>query len=401
MCGGVAAYKAAELVRALQKADVAVRVVMTRSAEEFVRPLTFSSLTGHRVMRGLWSQDGPEAGEAAIEHIAEAQWAEVLVVAPATAHTLGKFANGLADDFLSTMYLATTAPVVVAPAMNVNMWGHAAVVANVARLRAQGVRVVEPGDGYLACGMVGGGRMAEVEKIAGAVLRELGARRDLAEETVLVTAGGTREAIDPVRYVGNRSSGKMGHALAERAARRGARVLLVTASGLPVEAGVEVVRVDTAEAMRRAVMARLAEATVVIKAAAVADYRPRAVGSQKIKRTGAGLTVEMEPTADIVAEVMERRAAGTLVVAFAAETEELLVRAREKLDRKGVDAVVANDVSGTRTGFDVDRNAALFVTRDGVVELPESSKGELAERILDGVVRLRAERLSGVGAAIR
>ncbi len=401
VCGGVAAYKAAELVRLLQKADVEVRVTMTRAAEEFVRPLTFSSLTGHRVMRDLWSQDGPDAGEAAIEHIAEAQWAELLVVAPATAHTLGKFANGLADDFLSTMYLATTAPVVVAPAMNVNMWGHAAVAANVERLRTRGVRVVAPGDGYLACGMVGGGRMAEVEVIAGAVLEELArvsaGRRDLAGETVLVTAGGTREPIDPVRFVGNRSSGRMGHAVAERAAKRGARVMLVTASAMEVGPGVEVVRVDTAEAMRVAVMARLPLATMVVGAAAVADFRPRRVAAQKIKRGvgaglgdgGVGLTVEMEATADVLVEVVRERAAGTLVVAFAAETEDLLARAREKLARKGVDAVVANDVSGARTGFDVDRNAALFVTREGVVELPESSKGELAERILDEVIRVR------------
>ncbi len=325
--GGIAAYKAAELVRALQRQALEVHVVMTEAACRFVQPLTFASLTGHRVITSLWDDAAGGAGDTAgeqngIEHIGEAQWAEALVVAPATANILAKFAHGIADDFLTTMYLATTAPVLVAPAMNVNMWNHPATQANLETLRQRGVRVVEPGTGDLACGMVGAGRMAEPDAIADAVLRALGRRHDLAGEIVLVTAGGTREALDPVRFLGNRSSGKMGYALAEAAQSRGAKVILVSGpTALHPPAHCEVVKVVTAGEMREAVLKRMAEATMVVKAAAVADYRPVAVSEQKLKRTGP-MTLELAPTEDILAEVVRRRRPGQLIMGFAAETDE-------------------------------------------------------------------------------
>jgi len=411
VCGGIAAYKSVELVRLLQDAGLDPHVVMTRAAEEFVRPLTFAGISGHRVITSLWGEDagagseGEEGAVSAMEHINEAQTARVLVVAPATADVLAKFAHGLADDFLTTMFLATTAPVVVAPSMNVNMWENAAVRANVATLRARGVRVVEPGSGYLACGMVGGGRLAEPAAIAAAVAealaghphiteRERGAA-DFTGETVLVTAGGTREAIDPVRFIGNRSSGRMGYAIADTARRRGTRVILVSAPvNLPAPEGCEFVPVVSAEEMRRAVMEHLPEATVVVMAAAVSDYRVKNAAAQKIKRVGERV-LELEATEDILAEVAARRRPGTLVVGFAAETENVLANARAKLERKGVDAVVANDVSSTETGFDSQRNAGSFLTRDGAVELPPMSKTEMAGRILDEVGRmLTAQRIA-------
>jgi phosphopantothenoylcysteine decarboxylase/phosphopantothenate--cysteine ligase len=401
VCGGVAAYKAAELVRSLQQVGLDVSVVMTRAAEEFVRPLTFASLTGHKVITSLWGKantganDAVAAGNAPIEHIAEAQATDLFIVAPATAHTLAKFAHGFADDFLSTMYLATRAPVLVAPAMNVNMWNHLATRANLETLRGRGVKVVEPGTGYLACGMIGGGRLAEIPAITEAALSMLHDRESLKGETVLITAGGTREPIDPVRFIGNRSSGKMGYALAEAAVARGARVVLVSApTSLAAPQGCEVVRVITAAEMREAVMMRLAEATVVIKAAAVGDFRPSAVAANKLKRSD-GLTLELEPTEDIVGLVAARRKPGTLVIAFAAETEHLLERACIKLQRKGVDAIVANDVSQPDIGFDSDHNAAFLLTPQETVELPRSSKSVLAGRILDHVQTMRAATYAG------
>ena len=421
VCGGIAAYKAIEVVRGLQGHGVEVEVAMTAGAEEFVRPLTFASLTGRPVLRSLWEPVAEPTEEEPIEHIAVAQRVDAVVVCPATASTLAKMAWGLADDFVGTVLLATKAPVVVCPAMNVNMWEHAAVRANVAMLRGRGVVFVEPGSGELACGMVGAGRLAAVEGIVAAVMgvlsqdgdgvpthregREewgtelvLEAKQDLAGERVLVTAGGTRERIDPVRFLGNRSSGKMGHALAEAAAARGAEVVVVTASALAAN-GCEVVRVESAGEMRAAAMARVAWATVVIGAAAVSDFRVKTVATHKLRRS-AGMTLELEPTEDILAEVARRRAAGTLVVGFAAETERVLDSAREKLARKGVDAVVANDVSRAGCGFEGDRNAGWFVTAGGEVELEEGTKVEMAGKILDEVVGLRAAGDAGGEARI-
>ena len=392
--GGIAAYKAAELVRALQKKSLQVRVTMTDSAQRFIQPLTFAALTGHKVITSLWPQSSDEdAGssnfDASIEHIAEAQWADALVVAPATAGILAKFAHGMADDFLTTMYLATTATVLVAPAMNVNMWEHPATQANLEILRQRGVRVVEPGSGELACGMVGPGRMAEPEFIANAVLNALGRSHDLAGEVVLITAGGTREALDPVRFLGNRSSGKMGYALAEAAQSRGAKVILISGpSALYPPAHCEIVKVTTADEMRAVVLARMPEATVVIKSAAVADYRPSNIADQKLKRTGP-MTIEFLPTEDILAEVVRQRRPGQLIVGFAAETENSLENGRAKLLRKGVDAIVVNDVSREGVGFDSDLNGATFLTSTTAIDLPEMSKRKLADRILDEVVALR------------
>ena len=393
--GGIAAYKAAEVVRALQKQALEVRVTMTESAQRFIQPLTFAALTGHKVITSLWPQQGEDGGfgdanfDASIEHIAEAQWADALVVAPATAGILAKFAHGLADDFLTTMYLATTAPVLVAPAMNVNMWEHPATQANLEILRQRGVKVIEPGSGELACGMVGPGRLAEPEFIANAVLNALGRSHDLAGEVVLITAGGTREALDPVRFLGNRSSGKMGYALAEAAQSRGAKVILVSApSALYPPAHCELVKVTTADEMRDAVLSRMPEATLVIKSAAVADYRPSNVADQKLKRIGP-MTIEFLPTEDILAEVVRRRRPGQLIVGFAAETENSVENGRAKLLRKGVDAIVVNDVSREGVGFDSDINGATFLTANTAQDLPEMSKRKLADRILDEVVALR------------
>jgi phosphopantothenoylcysteine decarboxylase/phosphopantothenate--cysteine ligase len=393
--GGVAAYKAAELVRALQAKALDVHVVMTEAAMRFVQPLTFASLTGHKVITGLWGTEDSEPNvDSAIEHIAEAQSTDILVVAPATADLLARFAYGLANDFLTTMYLATPAPVVVAPAMNSEMWAHPATQANLRILGDRNVRIVPPGVGDLACGMVGPGRLAETETIVQAVLEQLdrrvsAPRRDLAGETVLVTAGGTREAIDPVRYLGNRSSGKMGYAVAEAAVARGARVILVSAiTPLVPPPCVEFVQVTSSEEMREAVLDRLPEASIVIKAAAVSDYRPKSTATQKIKRREA-IQLELEPTADILAEVAATRHPGTLVVGFAAETEDHLQHGRDKLLRKGADALVLNDVARPGLGFDSDRNAATFLTRHTAIELPEMSKRDLADRILDEVRALR------------
>jgi phosphopantothenoylcysteine decarboxylase/phosphopantothenate--cysteine ligase len=389
--GGIAAYKAAEVVRALQRQALVVRVVMTDAARQFVQPLTFAALTGHKVITSLWPQvdESDSSADASIEHIAEAQWADLLVVAPATAGILAKFAHGMADDFLTTMYLATTAPVLVAPAMNVNMWEHPATQANVEILRQRGVRVIEPGSGELACRMVGPGRMAEPEFIANAVLNALGSSHDLAGETVLITAGGTREALDPVRFLGNRSSGKMGYALAEAAQSRGAKVILISGpSALYPPAHCELVRITTADEMKAAVLARMPEATLVIKAAAVADYRPTAVAEQKLKRTGP-MTIELQPTEDILAEVVRQRRPGQLIVGFAAETENRLENGRAKLLRKGVDAIVVNDVSREGVGFESDLNGATFLTATTAIDLPEMPKRKLADRILDEVVGLR------------
>jgi len=393
--GGIAAYKAAELVRALQRQALEVHVVMTASACKFVQPLTFAALSGHKVLTSLWDQwESTEstAEQNGIEHIAEAQWTEALVVAPATANILAKFAHGIADDFLTTMYLATRAPVLLAPAMNVNMWEHPATQANLEILKQRGVRVIEPGSGALACGMVGAGRMAEPDAIADAVLNALGRRHDLAGEVVLVTAGGTREALDPVRFIGNRSSGKMGYALAEAAQSRGAKVILISGpSPLHAPAHCELIKVTTADQMRNAVLERMVEATLVVKAAAVADYRPVIVSDHKLKRTGP-ITVELAPTEDILAEVVRRRRPGQLIIGFAAETNDQLENGRAKLLRKGADAIVVNTVTGDGVGIEADTNAATFLTLTTSIELHEMPKRQLADRIFDEILTLRRPR---------
>ncbi len=391
--GGVAAYKAAEMARRLQQEGFSVQAVMTRSAREFVAPLTFASLTGQKVITDLFGEatGGPANLESAIEHIAVAQRTDLLLVVPATADILAKFARGIADDFLSTLYLATTAPVVVAPAMNANMWHHSATQENLETLRARGVRIVEPGEGYLACGMTGPGRLAEIEEILAAVREALYLKRDLEGETVLVTAGPTCEDLDPVRYLTNRSSGKMGYAIAEAAKRRGARVILVSGpASVTVPEGVEAHAVRTAEEMRRAVLEHFEASTMGIFAAAVADYRPSKKDALKMKRGHGPLTVSLEPTPDILAEV-GRRKGGRILVGFAAETDHLLENARKKLAAKNADLIVANDVTAAGAGFDGDTNVVTLVTRDGrEAALPQMSKFEAAQQILDEAMRLRA-----------
>jgi phosphopantothenoylcysteine decarboxylase/phosphopantothenate--cysteine ligase len=390
--GGIAAYKAAEIVRLLQERSIRVQVIMTRAAQEFVRPLTFAALSGEKVITDMFTAGDEQPNiDSAVEHIAVAQSIDALLVAPATADVLARFAQGISSDFLSTLYLATTAPVVVAPAMNVNMWNHPATQANLEILRKRGVRVVEPGEGYLACGMTGPGRLAENELIVAATLEALGASQELAGETVLITAGPTQEKIDPVRYLTNRSSGRMGYALAEAALRRGARVLLVSGpTALTPPGAAEVTRVESAEEMRQAVLRLLPQATIVVKTAAVADYRPKSTASQKIKRTGP-MSLELEPTADILSEVA-RHKQSQIVVGFAAETQNALENARKKLATKSLDAIVVNDVSREGVGFDSDRNAVTIITQHEVVEVPETTKWEVAQRVLDQVVRLRERK---------
>ena len=388
--GGIAAYKSAELIRQLQQNGLEVQVVMTRHAREFLTPLTLASLSGRKVITDLFAGPGGEANiESDIEHIAVAQSIDLLVVAPATANIVGKLAHGMADDFLTTLYLATRAPVLVAPAMNVQMWEHPTVEDNLARLRARGVRVVEPDEGYLACGMTGAGRLASPASIVAATLEMLRVQRDLEQETMLVTAGPTQEPLDPVRYLSNRSSGKMGYAVAEAAFLRGARTILVSGpTALRPPDGVEFVSVRTAAEMEQAVLAWLDEATVVIKAAAVADYRAAQVSSQKIKKREGPLTLHLARTPDVLKAVSCRK--GTrLLVGFAAETEHLLEQARRKLTEKNLDLVVANDV--TQSVFASDFSSAVLVTRDGVTELPRMAKPELAHRILDTVRELRVK----------
>ncbi len=390
--GGVAAYKAAELVRRLQQEKLDVQVVMTRSAQQFIAPLTFAALTGQKVITEMFGAEvgGPANVESAIEHIAVAQRINLLVIAPATANVLAKLARGIADDFLTTLYLATTAPVVVAPAMNVNMWEHPATQENLEMLRARGARVVDPDEGYLACGMTGPGRLASVEAIAQTVCELLGIRHDFDGETVLVTAGPTCEDLDPVRFLTNRSSGKMGYALAEAAARRGARVILISGpTAFEPPGGVELVSVRTTEEMHRAVLERVAESNVVIKAAAVADYRPVAHQSRKIKRGTGRLALELEPTPDILADVA-REKGHRILVGFAAETDHVSEHAREKLAAKRADLIVANDVLKEGAGFDQDTNIVSLFTRDSrEVNLPRMSKFDVANRVLDEVLRLR------------
>jgi phosphopantothenoylcysteine decarboxylase / phosphopantothenate---cysteine ligase len=389
--GGVAAYKAAELVRRLQQEGFSVEVVMTRAACEFVRPLTFAALSGKKVITDLFAESGGEANlESAIEHIAVAQRTDLLLVAPATADILAKFSQGISDDFLTTLYLATSAPVVVAPAMNVNMWNHPATQENLDRLRGRGVHVVNPDEGYLACGMTGAGRLSGQDAIVATVRQVLRVRRDFEGQTVLLTAGPTQEAIDPVRYLTNRSSGRMGYAVAEAAAQRGAKVILVSGpTSLDTPANVSRVDVRNAAEMLAAVEQNFAEATIAIFAAAVADYRPADPASSKIKRSPEqGITLQLVPNTDILA-AMTRKKDHRLVVGFAAETASVAENARKKLKDKNADLIVANDVTAEGAGFDVDTNVVTLFARDGRdLPLPKLTKREVAHRILDEVVRL-------------
>jgi phosphopantothenoylcysteine decarboxylase/phosphopantothenate--cysteine ligase len=390
VCGGIAAYKAAEVVRLLQDHDIRVQVIMTTSAQEFIRPLTFAALSGEKVITSMFASDaGAEPNiDSAIEHIAVAQSIDALVVAPATADVLAKFAQGIANDFLTTLFLATTAPVVVAPAMNVNMWDHPATQQNLETLRKRGVKIVEPDSGYLACGMIGPGRLAENAAIVAATLEALGAAQDLSGETVLITAGPTREKIDPVRYLTNRSSGRMGYALAEAASRRGARVLLISGpTALKPPSGAEVTWVESASQMLEAVLRLMPEASIVIKTAAVADYTISHPAEEKLKRTGC-MTLDLEPTADILAEVARRRTS-QVVIGFAAETQNVIENARKKLAAKSLDAIVVNDVSKPGIGFDSERNAVTILAASETITVPETTKWEVAQRVLDQAVKLK------------
>lgn len=391
--GGIAAYKAAELVRCLQQEGHSVQVIMTRAAREFITPLTFAALSGQKVITDLFGDSsGGEANlESAIEHIAVAQRTDLLLVAPATADIIAKFARGIADDFLTTLHLACTAPVVIAPAMNVNMWNHAATQENIEMLRVRGVKIVEPAEGYLACGMTGPGRLAGQNDILAAVRELLKAQRDLDGETILISAGPTCEDVDPVRYITNRSSGKMGYAVAEAAAKRGAKVILVSGPvNLETPAGVERIDVRSAEDMHRAVEDRVVEASIAILAAAVADYRPVERRAEKIKKGNVPLTISVEPTPDILAEVAKNKGR-RIVVGFAAETDHVAENARKKLASKNADLIVANDVTAEDAGFDRDTNVVTLFSRDGRdLALPKLPKSEVAQRILDEVLRLRA-----------
>jgi phosphopantothenoylcysteine decarboxylase/phosphopantothenate--cysteine ligase len=390
--GGVAAYKSAELVRRLEQEGHTVQVVMTRAAREFITPLTFAALSGQKVITDLFgdAQSGDANLESAIEHIAVAQRTDLLLVAPATADMLAKFARGIADDFLSTLYLAATAPVVVAPAMNVNMWQHAATQENMSTLRARGVHIVEPAEGYLACGMTGPGRLAGQEEILKAVQEALQPQQDLAGETVLVTAGPTCEDIDPVRFLTNRSSGKMGYAVAEAAARRGAKVILISGpTSLDTPANVERVDVRSTRDMLQAVQTHFQNSSIAIFAAAVADYRSAEPSSSKIKRGKEAVSIRLEPNPDILATVASGKG-DRLVIGFAAETENVAENARKKLAQKNADVIVANDVTVEGAGFDYDTNVVTIFSRDGRdLPLPRMSKMEVAQRILDEGLRVR------------
>jgi phosphopantothenoylcysteine decarboxylase/phosphopantothenate--cysteine ligase len=385
--GGIAAYKSAELVRALQQRGHDVQVVMTRAAQEFIQPLTFAALTAKKVITDLFPQDTLSG---AIEHIAIAQEHDLLVVAPATADLVSKFAQGAADDFLTTLYLAFTGRVVLAPAMNTAMWNHPAVQANLDTLRSYGCVVIDPEEGWLACGTVGAGRLPDPEKIADRVHSLTRQKRDLTGETVLVTAGPTQEALDPVRFITNRSSGKMGYAIAQAAAQRGSRVILVSGPvALKPPSGVQLVPVQTAQEMRAAVLDHLEQSTIIIKSAAVADYFVADVPKQKLKKTATRLSLEMDPTPDILAEVGQKKG-DRLLIGFAAETDNLLEEARRKMVQKKCDMLVANLVNRKGLGFESDQNEVDIITETGqVVHAGPADKSEIAERILDQVAVLR------------
>jgi phosphopantothenoylcysteine decarboxylase/phosphopantothenate--cysteine ligase len=391
--GGIAAYKAAEILRGLQRAGCTVRVAMTERACEFITPLTFRALSGSHVIVDDYAPDNPDP----IAHITFSQSVDLLLIAPATANIIAKFANGIADDFLTSTYLASNAPVIIAPAMNTTMWNHPATQRNLQQLRADGVRIIEPDAGEMACGTFGPGRLSEPERIVAAALEilreaESHATRDMTGERVLITAGATREELDPVRFLSNRSSGRMGFALAEAARSRGADVTVIAgATSAEPPANIQLVRAISAEEMRAVVMKEISDATVFIAAAAVSDYRPAKRANNKIKKSGESLTLVLEPTPDILAEVAAAKQNGLLVIGFAAETNDVLNHARSKLERKRLDAIIANDITRDGAGFDSETNIVTIITRadDAPLELPLMSKSDAAHRILDEIVRLR------------
>jgi len=392
VCGGIAAYKAVEVLRGLQRAGCTVRVAMTKRACEFVQPLTFRALSGSHVIVDDYAPDNPDP----IAHITFSQSVDLLVVAPATANIIAKFANGVADDFLSSTYLACTAPVLIAPAMNTTMWEHPATQRNLRQLRADGVHFVEPDAGEMACGTIGPGRLSEPERIVRAALEILAGPdrpKDLAGERFLITVGATREDIDPVRFISNRSSGKMGFALAEAALKRGAAVTVVAGvTTVDPPAGLRVMKALSADEMLKAVASEAGKASVFIGAAAIADYRPAQKAEQKIKKSNESITLTLERTPDVLSQVAASRANGMLVVGFAAETENVLDNAKEKLRSKQLDAIVANDVSREDSGFDTATNKIAIITADNAVELPLMTKSEAADRILDAIVKIRNNR---------
>jgi phosphopantothenoylcysteine decarboxylase / phosphopantothenate---cysteine ligase len=390
VCGGIAAYKAVEVLRGLQRAGCVVRVAMTKRACEFIQPLTFRALSGSHVVVDDYAPDNPDP----IAHITFSQTTDLLIVAPATANMIAKFARGIADDFLSTTYLACSAPVLVAPAMNTTMWEHPATQRNLDQLRADGVYIVEPDAGEMACGTIGPGRLSEPDRIVAAALEILGSsgKKDLSGERIVITVGATREEIDPVRFISNRSSGRMGFALAEAALKRGAEVTVVSGvTAVSPPAGVKVVQALSADDMSRAAASETKNASVFIGAAAIADYRPTERAGEKIKKSQESLIVRLEPTPDVLSQVAAARSNGMLVIGFAAETENVVENAIEKLKAKALDAIVANDVSAADSGFDVTTNAVTIITKNGATaELPVMSKREAADRILDVIVSLRS-----------
>ncbi|HEX7330891.1 MAG TPA: bifunctional phosphopantothenoylcysteine decarboxylase/phosphopantothenate--cysteine ligase CoaBC [Pyrinomonadaceae bacterium] len=390
VCGGIAAYKAVEVLRGLQRAGCTVRVAMTKRACEFMQPLTFRALSGSHVVVDDYAPDNPDP----IAHITYSQTADLLIVAPATANIIAKFANGVADDFLSSTYLACSAPVLIAPAMNTTMWEHPATQRNLERLRADGVHIMQPDAGEMACGTIGPGRLSEPERIVAAALEILEGSRvaqDLSGERFLITVGATREEIDPVRFISNRSSGRMGFALAEAALKRGGEVTVVAGTTtVSPPAGVRIVKALSADEMAQAVARESANASVFIGAAAIADYRPAQRADQKIKKSEESITLTLERTPDVLSQVAASRTNGMLVIGFAAETENVIENAKEKLRNKKLDAIIANDVTRADSGFDTSTNAITIITNDSdPVELPVMSKTEAANRILDVIVSLR------------
>ena len=392
--GGIAAYKAAEVLRGLQRAGCTVRVGMTKRACEFIQPLTFRALSGSHVIVDDYAPDNPDP----IAHITFSQTVDLFLIAPATANIIAKLANGIADDFLTSTYLAATAPVLIAPAMNTSMWHHPATQRNLQQLRADGVFIIEPDEGEMACGTVGPGRLSEPERIVAAALEILQdsakeSAQDLVSEHVLITVGATREALDPVRFLSNNSSGRMGFAIAEAAKKRGARVTVIAgATTATPPHSVELIRVNSADEMHAAVINELSNTSIFIGAAAVADYRPVKRSPGKIKKTESSLSLELERTPDILREVANSKQEGLLVIGFAAETENLMANARAKLNTKNLDAIVANDVTQAGVGFDTATNEVAIISRDrkAPIHVPLMAKTSVADIILDEVVRLRA-----------